>query len=75
MTASFHRFGEFFPGTGDVKVGAACTYLTFTEIQDIGMGRGKNYAVNVPMRDGITNESFHYIFKPVGYLQISYEIS
>jgi histone deacetylase 1/2 len=20
MTASFHRFGEFFPGTGDVRV-------------------------------------------------------
>ena len=23
MTASFHRFGEFFPGTGDVRVSAA----------------------------------------------------
>lgn len=23
MTASFHRFGEFFPGTGDVRVSTA----------------------------------------------------
>ncbi|WWC67155.1 uncharacterized protein I206_101062 [Kwoniella pini CBS 10737] len=51
MTCSFHRFGEFFPGTGDVR--------------DIGMKRGKNYAVNVPLRDGITDESYHMIFKPV----------
>ncbi|GFZ44841.1 histone deacetylase [Saitozyma sp. JCM 24511] len=53
MTASFHRFGEFFPGTGDVRV------------QDVGMKRGKGYAVNVPLRDGITDEAFHSIFKPV----------
>ncbi|KAI9632173.1 putative histone deacetylase 1 [Dioszegia hungarica] len=51
MTASFHRFGEFFPGTGDVR--------------DLGMKRGKGYAVNVPLRDGITDEAFHSIFKPV----------
>ncbi|ORY30812.1 hypothetical protein BCR39DRAFT_528477 [Naematelia encephala] len=51
MTASFHRFGEFFPGTGDVK--------------DVGMKKGKGYAVNVPLRDGITDETFHSIFKPV----------
>ncbi|WWD22888.1 hypothetical protein CI109_107383 [Kwoniella shandongensis] len=51
MTCSFHRFGEFFPGTGDVR--------------DIGMKRGKGYAVNVPLRDGITDDSFQSIFKPV----------
>lgn len=22
MTCSFHKYGEFFPGTGDIKVGA-----------------------------------------------------
>ncbi|EIW73405.1 hypothetical protein TREMEDRAFT_24902 [Tremella mesenterica DSM 1558] len=60
MTASFHRFGEFFPGTGDVR--------------DVGMGRGKGYAVNVPLRDGITNESFHYIFKPVSSFIIQHII-
>lgn len=31
MTVSFHKFGEYFPGTGDVK--------------DLGVGKGKNYAV------------------------------
>ncbi|KAK8844563.1 hypothetical protein IAR55_006410 [Kwoniella newhampshirensis] len=51
MTCSFHRFGEFFPGTGDVR--------------DVGMKRGKGYAVNVPLRDGITDDSFQSIFKPV----------
>lgn len=29
------------------------------------MKRGKGYAVNVPLRDGITDEAFHSIFKPV----------
>jgi acetoin utilization deacetylase AcuC-like enzyme len=24
MTVSFHKFGDFFPGTGDVKVGRRC---------------------------------------------------
>ncbi|KAL1408926.1 hypothetical protein Q8F55_005740 [Vanrija albida] len=51
MTASFHRFGEFFPGTGDVR--------------DTGIKRGKGYAVNVPLRDGITDATYHTIFKPV----------
>lgn len=29
------------------------------------MKRGKGYAVNVPLRDGIRDDSFHSIFKPV----------
>merc|ERR1711881_798212 len=40
MTVSFHKYGEYFPGTGDLR--------------DIGAGRGKYYAVNYPLRDGIT---------------------
>jgi histone deacetylase 1/2 len=51
MTCSFHKFGDYFPGTGDVK--------------DIGIKNGKNYAVNIPLRDGINDESYHSIFKPV----------
>lgn len=51
MTVSFHKFGEFFPGTGDIR--------------DIGHGRGKHYSVNVPLRDGIDDESYHSIFEPV----------
>lgn len=51
MTASFHKFGEYFPGTGDV--------------QDIGANEGKNYAVNFPLRDGMDDQSFKSIFRPV----------
>lgn len=28
MTASFHRFGEFFPGTGDVRVSRAARFFS-----------------------------------------------
>lgn len=34
-------------------------------LQDIGAGKGKYYAVNFPMRDGIDDESYGQIFKPV----------
>ena len=51
MTVSFHKYGEYFPGTGDIK--------------DIGAERGKYYAVNFPLRDGIDDESYQMIFKPV----------
>ncbi|KAG6071874.1 hypothetical protein E4U33_003466 [Claviceps sp. LM78 group G4] len=51
MTVSFHKYGEYFPGTG--------------ELRDIGIGQGKNYSVNFPLRDGITDESYKSIFEPV----------
>ncbi len=51
LTASFHKFGDYFPGTGPVD--------------DVGIKSGKKYAVNVPLRDGINDASFHSIFKPV----------
>eukprot|EP00164_Ancoracysta_twista_P005917 GFYU01008143.1.p1 GENE.GFYU01008143.1~~GFYU01008143.1.p1 ORF type:complete len:431 (+),score=89.85 GFYU01008143.1:174-1466(+) len=51
MTASFHKYGNFFPGTGDLK--------------DVGALSGKYYSVNVPLRDGITDDSFQDIFQPV----------
>jgi histone deacetylase 1/2 len=51
MTCSFHKYGEYFPGTG--------------ELRDIGIGQGKHYAVNVPLRDGIDNDSYKSIFEPV----------
>lgn len=51
MTASFHKFGEYFPGTGDVL--------------DIGHNEGKNYAINFPLNDGMDDEAFESIFKPV----------
>lgn len=50
MTVSFHKFnGEFFPGTGS--------------IDEVGIGAGKNYAVNVPLKDGIDDDSYIHLFK------------
>ncbi|KAL1878108.1 hypothetical protein VTK73DRAFT_8069 [Phialemonium thermophilum] len=51
MTVSFHKYGEYFPGTG--------------ELRDIGIGPGKHYAVNFPLRDGIDDRSYETIFEPV----------
>ena len=52
LTCSFHKFStQFFPGTGHVY--------------DVGIDAGKYYAVNVPLRDGMTDEAYQRIFKPV----------
>ncbi|KAK0748458.1 hypothetical protein B0T21DRAFT_380288 [Apiosordaria backusii] len=51
MTVSFHKYGEYFPGTG--------------ELRDIGIGTGKHYAVNFPLRDGIDDAAYETIFEPV----------
>lgn len=51
MTVSFHKFGNFFPGTGDLF--------------DFGQDNGKYYSVNVPLKDGITNETYHRLFEPI----------
>jgi acetoin utilization deacetylase AcuC-like enzyme len=44
MTVSFHKFGEYFPGTGDVK--------------DKGHGPGEGYAINCPLHDGMDDDSY-----------------
>lgn len=50
MTVSFHKYnGEFFPGTGS--------------IDEVGIGAGTNYAVNVPLKDGIDDDSYIHLFK------------
>ncbi|EPR79243.1 Histone deacetylase 1 [Spraguea lophii 42_110] len=51
MSVSFHKYGEYFPGTG--------------ALNDTGILKGKNYAVNVPLKDGIDDESYKYIFNQV----------
>ena len=51
MTVSFHKYGNYFPGTGNVS--------------DIGLEKGKNYAVNIPLKDGMDDESYKQIFEPV----------
>ncbi|KAF5388392.1 hypothetical protein D9615_000867 [Tricholomella constricta] len=51
MTCSFHKFGEYFPGTGTQE--------------DRGRGKGKGYSINVPLKDGITDEAFQSVFDPI----------
>lgn len=51
MTASFHKFGDFFPGTGDLK--------------DDGVDKGKHYSLNFPLNDGIDDKTYLSVFKPV----------
>lgn len=51
MTMSFHKYGEFFPGTG--------------ELRDIGVGKGRYHTINVPLRDGIDDQTYRNLFEPV----------
>ncbi|KAL0095283.1 hypothetical protein F4703DRAFT_1823465 [Phycomyces blakesleeanus] len=52
MTVSFHKYnGDFFPGTG--------------HIDEIGSSLGKYYSVNVPLRDGIDDDAYVWLFKEV----------
>ncbi|KAF3315653.1 histone deacetylase [Orbilia oligospora] len=53
MTLSFHKYDpkEFFPGTGG--------------FDDIGAGNGKHYALNVPLKDGIDDNSYILLFKSI----------
>ena len=41
--------------------------LLFDTLQDIGAGKGKYYAVNFPLRDGIDDDAYETIFKPVSF--------
>ena len=41
-------------------------------LQDIGHGKGKYYAVNFPLRDGIDDETYQSIFKPVSVLLFTF---
>lgn len=52
MTVSFHKYGNsFFPGTGDMF--------------EIGADYGRYYSVNVPLKEGVTDADYFYIFKLV----------
>ena len=52
MTVSFHKYnGEFFPGTG--------------AIDEVGIGRGLHHSINVPLKDGIDDDSYLRLFKLV----------
>lgn len=56
MTCSIHKVGDFFPGTGMQS--------------DQGKDKGKGYAVNIPLKDGIGDESFKNVFEPVSPISL-----
>jgi len=51
MTVSFHKYGDFFPGTGSIN--------------DVGADAGKYYAVNYPLNSGADDLTMELAFKPV----------
>eukprot|EP00127_Corallochytrium_limacisporum_P000230 Clim_evm47s7 gene=Clim_evmTU47s7 len=52
LTVSFHKYGNnFFPGTG--------------ALTEIGAKEGKYYSVNIPLKDGIDDEDYMRLFRPV----------
>ncbi|CAI2324251.1 unnamed protein product [Caenorhabditis sp. 36 PRJEB53466] len=51
MTVSFHRFGNFFPGTGS--------------IMDKGSGPGRYFAINVPLLAAIRDEPYINLFESI----------
>ncbi|KAJ9126727.1 transcriptional activator that enhances pseudohyphal growth [Naganishia onofrii] len=52
LTVSFHKFGDqFFPGTGDVT--------------ETGLNEGKYFSLNVPLQDGIDDQTYVTLFKDV----------
>ena len=48
-TCSFHKFGRYFSGTGHVD--------------DHGRDKGKGDSVNIPLKDGLTDETFKGVFE------------
>ena len=51
MTVSFHRYGNYFPGTGSPS--------------EIGFGHGKYHTLNVPFNQGLNDGQFWSVFEPV----------
>lgn len=51
MCVSFHKYGDFFPGTG--------------ALEDLGAQAGRGYSVNIPLKDGIDDVTYDDIFRKV----------
>lgn len=61
MTISFHRFGDFFPGTGSMSV----VFSRLSNLKDVGFGEGEGYSINFPFLSGIDDAGYLSVFKPV----------
>ena len=57
MTVSFHRYGDFFPGTGDLK--------------ETGAGEGLNFSLNVPLKKGLDDKTYLNIYRTVSKQQFN----
>eukprot|EP00825_Cyclidium_porcatum_P024013 TRINITY_DN26573_c0_g1_i1.p1 TRINITY_DN26573_c0_g1~~TRINITY_DN26573_c0_g1_i1.p1 ORF type:complete len:444 (+),score=63.19 TRINITY_DN26573_c0_g1_i1:191-1522(+) len=51
LTCSFHKFKDYFPGTGS--------------IDDVGKEKGLYHSVNFPLNEGMDDQSYENIFRPV----------
>ncbi|KHN85899.1 putative histone deacetylase 1-B [Toxocara canis] len=49
----------------DIHHGDGVEEAFYTTDRDIGAGRGKHYAVNCPLRDGIDDETYERVFQPI----------
>lgn len=65
MTVSFHKYGNyFFPGTGKCYLtvafrhveGIKCVF-SVGDMYEVGAESGRYYCLNVPLRDGIDDQS------------------
>lgn len=34
-------------------------------VEDVGLGDGKHYSVNVPLQEGMDDESYRFMFEPI----------
>lgn len=49
-TLSFHKYESgFYPGTGG--------------LDEIGIGKGRYYTINVPLKEGMTDATYCFLFK------------
>jgi histone deacetylase 1/2 len=82
MTASFHKHGDFFPGTGNPNVNPNPNHTPNPntnpnpnpnqffpgtgDIRDVGVKSGKYYSVNVPLQEGIDDSSYETVWLGLG---------
>ncbi|KEP60775.1 UNVERIFIED_CONTAM: histone deacetylase HDAC2 [Hammondia hammondi] len=51
LCCSFHKYGDYFPGTG--------------ALDDVGIDEGLGYSVNVPLSDGVDDAMYTRLFRQV----------